>query len=80
MLYVDGFFPGHSLLYGRLLEILAGAELTDGTGLFELAFEAFESAFDIVTIFYGYYNHAFITSFFFGDAKVRIFLLFANIH
>ena len=74
-LYVDGLFLCHPLLDGGLLKSLAGTELADCTGLFEFAFEALQCAFDVVAVFDGYYDHSFITSFFFGAAKIEIFFL-----
>ena len=37
LLDVDGLLMSNAILHGRLLEILAGAELANGTGLLEFA-------------------------------------------
>ena len=70
MVYVDGFHLGHTLLYGRLLEGLACAELAYGARLFEFSLELLQSFLDIFAILYRYDNHFKITSFFFGTAKI----------
>ena len=64
VLYVNGLLLCNTALYGRLLEILAGTHFANCTGLFEFTLELFQSALDILTFFYLYYNHSFITPFF----------------
>lgn len=71
MLDVNGLLLCNAALYGRLLEILAGAHLADSTRLLELTLELFQCALDILTFFYLYYNHSFITPFSFKDCKGR---------
>ena len=65
VLDVNGLLLCNAALYGRLLEILAGAHLTDSTRLFELTLELFQSALDVFAFFYLYNDHSFITPFFF---------------
>ena len=48
MLNVDGLHLRGSSLYRRLLEVLAGAKLTDGTGLLEFSLEFLQSPFDVL--------------------------------
>jgi len=69
VLHVDSLLHGFPLDLGRLLERLAGTELADGTGLFELSLELFQSALDVFAFFNRYNNHFFITSFFFSGCK-----------
>lgn len=70
VLYVDSLFLGHSLLDGRLLEVLACAKLADCTGLLEFTLEALQCAFNVVAVFDRYDNHAFkAPPFFFWDRK-----------
>lgn len=74
MLHIDGLLLRNAADFARLLEILACAELTDGTGLFELTLELFQSALNILTIFYWYDNHALNHPLFsFEVAKIAIF-------
>jgi hypothetical protein len=71
MLYVDCLLFLHAPCYGRLLEILPGAKLTDRTGLLELSLESFESTLDIFAFLDRYYDHFLeITPFFLAGAKV----------
>lgn len=63
VLNIDGFLHLDALLLARLFESLAGAELADGAGLFELPLESFQGAFDVLAFFNGYYDHFFTTSF-----------------
>ena len=71
VLYVDSLFLGHSLLDGRLLEVLACAKLADCTSLLEFTLEALQCAFNIVAVFDLYDNHALNHLLFsFGTAKV----------
>lgn len=65
MLYVDSLHPCGSLLYRRLLEVLAGAKLTDCTGLLELPLEFLEGSFDVLAFFDWNYDHDFFTTSFF---------------
>ena len=69
MLYVDSLLLGDALLLGRLRKVLAGTELTNGTGLLELPLEFLEGRLDVFAIYDGNYNPAFITSFLFADCK-----------
>ena len=71
LLNIDGLLKCYALLDGRLLEVLTGTHLTDGTGLFELALEFFQGSFDVFAFFDGYDDHCFYTSFFFWDCKGR---------
>ena len=74
-LYVDSLFLGHSLLDGRLLEVLACAKLADCTGLLEFTFEALQCAFNVVAVFYWYDNHALNhLLFLLGRQRYKIFL------
>ena len=80
MLNVDSLLLGNTLLYGRLLEVLAGPHLADGAGLLELALEFLECALDVLAFFYLYYNHSFITPFFFFErAKVNNFFYICSL-
>ena len=63
MLYVDGLLLGHALDYGRFLEVLAGAKLTDGSGFLEFALEFLQGSLDVFSFFDGYDNHAFTPPF-----------------
>ena len=64
LLNIDGLHMSHTLKYGRLLKVLAGAHLADGTGLFELTLEFLQGSFDIFAFFDGNDDHCFYTSFF----------------
>ena len=56
-----------SSLYRRLLEVLTGAKLTDGTGLLEFSLEFLQSPFDVLAFLDRNYDHnAVTTSFFFS--------------
>ena len=57
MLDVDSFHPGSSLLHRRLLKVLAGAHLADGTGLFELPLELLQGPFYVLAFFDWNYDH-----------------------
>ena len=70
-LHVNGLLVGHTLFHGRLLEVLAGTHLADGTGLFEFALEFLERSLDIFAFFDLYDNHAFTPPFSFRGCKVR---------
>jgi hypothetical protein len=48
----------NTALHGRLLKILAGAHLADGTGLLELPLELLKGAFDILAFFNLYDDHS----------------------
>ena len=66
VLNVDGLHLRGSSLYRRLLEVLAGAKLADGTGLLEFSLEFLQSPFDVLAFLDRNYDHnAFTTSFFF---------------
>ena len=78
MLYIDRLLLGDTPLLGRLRKVLAGTELTYGTGLLELPLEFLEGPLDVFAFFDGNYNHAFITSFLFADCKGRKFFLNSN--
>lgn len=65
VLNVDGLHLRGSSLYRRLLEVLAGAKLADGTGLLEFSLEFLQSPFDVLAFLDRNYDHnAFTTSFF----------------
>ena len=64
VLDVDSLLLRNAADFGRLLEVLAGAHLTDGTGLLEFALELFERALDVFAFFNGYDDQCFYTSFF----------------
>ena len=66
MLHVDRLLLGDSLLDRRLLEVLAGAELADGTGLLEFPLEFLQRSFNVVTVLDLYDNHAFTPPFLLG--------------
>ena len=74
LLYVDSFLMSHTLDHGRLLKVLAGAHLADGTGLFELALEFLQGSLDIFAFFDGNDDHAFTPPFSQLDRKVRNYL------
>ena len=57
-------------LAGRLLERLAGAELTDDTRLLEFAFEFLQRTLDVLTFFDLYDNHC-LHLLFLRDGKGR---------
>ena len=57
MLNVDGLHLRGSSLYRRLLEVLAGAKLTDGTGLLEFSLEFLQSPFDVLAFLDLYDDH-----------------------
>ena len=57
MLYIDSLHPGSSLLDRGLLEVLAGAKLTDSTGLLELPLEFLQGALDVLAFFDWNYDH-----------------------
>ena len=57
VLYIDSLHLRSSLLYGRLLEVLAGAKLTDSTGLLELPLEFLQGALDVLAFFDRNYDH-----------------------
>ncbi len=63
MLNVDGLLHLDAVLLGGFGEGLAGTELADGTGLFELALEAFESSLNIFAFLYGNDDHSFTPPF-----------------
>jgi hypothetical protein len=70
MLHIDRFHLRGSSLDRRLLEVLAGAKLTDSTGLLELSLESLQSLFDVVAFLDWNYDHdVFTTSFFFCGCK-----------
>ena len=69
MLDIDRLLERDALLDGRLLEILAGAELTDDSGLFEFTFELLEGSLDVLAFLDGYYNHNALHLLFFRDGK-----------
>ena len=70
MLHIDRFHLRCSSLDRRLLEVLAGAKLTDSTGLLELSLESLQSLFDVVAFLDWNYDHdVFTTSFFFCGCK-----------
>ena len=64
MLHVNGLLKGHALDHGRLLKILAGAHLTDGTGFLEFALEFLQGSFNVFAFFNRNNDHTFYTSFF----------------
>ena len=71
MLYINSFLMSHTLDHGRLLKVLAGAHLADGTGLFELTLEFLQSSLDIFAFFDGNDDHAFTPPFFKWTAKLE---------
>lgn len=66
MLHIDGLHLRRSLLYRRLLEVLAGAELADGTGLLEFSLEFLQSPFDVLAFLDRNYDHNAVTTSFFS--------------
>ena len=71
MLDIDRLLKSDALLHGRFLEILAGAELTDDSGLFEFPLELLECSLDVLSFLDGYYDHCFTPPFSFGTTKVE---------
>ena len=57
MLDIDSLHLRRSLLDRGLLEVLAGAKLTDSTGLLELSLEFLQSSFDVLAFLDGNYDH-----------------------
>ena len=66
VLYVDRLLLGDSLLHGRLLEVLAGAEFADGAGLLEFPLEFLEGSLNVFAFLDLYDNHAFTPPFSLG--------------
>jgi hypothetical protein len=62
----------NAILHGRLLEVLTGAELANGTGLFEFALEFLQGSLDVFSFLNRDNDHAFTPPFFIGTAKVAI--------
>lgn len=56
-------------LYRRLYESLPRAKLAESPRLFEFTFELFQSFFNILALFYRYYNHSANTSFCYGAQR-----------
>lgn len=56
--YVYGVYLGNAFFHRRFREILAAAQFFQDTGSFVFAFEFFEGAFDIFSLFYGHDNHS----------------------
>ena len=67
VLNVDGLHLRGSSLYRRLLEVLAGAELADGTGLLEFPLEFLQSPFDVLAFLDRNYDHNAVTTSFFSE-------------
>ena len=65
VLNVDSFHLRSSSLYRRLLEVLAGAKLADGTGLLEFPLEFLQSPFDVLAFLDRNYDHNAVTTSFF---------------
>lgn len=65
VLNVDSLQLRGSLLYRRLLEVLAGAKLADGTGLLEFPLEFLQSPFDVLAFLDRNYDHNAVTTSFF---------------
>ena len=65
VLNVDGLQLRGSLLHRRLLEVLAGAKLADGTGLLEFPLEFLQSPFDVLAFLDRNYDHNAVTTSFF---------------
>ena len=57
MLNIDGLLHLDALLLARLFESLAGAELADGTGLFELPLEFLQGPLYVLAFFDWNYDH-----------------------
>jgi len=57
VLDIDSLLHSHSLLDGRLLKVLAGTHLADGSGLLELPLEFLQGPLYVLTLFNRYYNH-----------------------
>ena len=69
MLHIDSLHLRRSLLYRRLLEVLAGAKLTDGTGLLEFSLEFLQSPFDVLAFLDRNYDHNAVTTSFFSKTR-----------
>ena len=69
VLNVDGLHLRGSSLYRRLLEVLAGAKLTDGTGLLEFSLEFLQSPFDVLAFLDRNYDHNAVTTSFFSFSE-----------
>ncbi len=69
MLHIDSLHLRRSLLYRRLLEVLAGAELADGTGLLEFSLEFLQSPFDVLAFLDRNYDHNAVTTSFFSKTR-----------
>ena len=59
LLHINGVLLGETLQYGRLVELLAGAEFFNDTCSFKFSLKSFQGAFDVFALFNGYYDHCF---------------------
>ena len=59
LLYIDSTFHSKALQNRGLVELLTGTEFLHDTSLLKLTLELLESLFDVLTFFYGYYNHCY---------------------
>ena len=57
VLNIDGLLLSDTLADRRLLEVLAGTQLANRSGLLELSLKLLKSLLDIVTFLYWYDNH-----------------------
>lgn len=58
-LHVNSVLFGNATLNRRFIKLLACAELLDYAGFFKLSLKLLQCSFDVLTIFYWYYNHTF---------------------
>lgn len=57
VLNIDGLLLSDTFADRRLLEVLAGTQLANRSGLLELSLKLLKSLLDIVTFLYWYDNH-----------------------
>ena len=59
LLYIDSTLHLKTVLNRGLVKLLTGTELLNYTSLFKLTLELLQSALNVLTFFYRYYNHCF---------------------
>ena len=57
LFHINSVFVSQTLEHGGFCELLAGAKLLHDASFFILSLEFLKGAFDILTLFYGNYNH-----------------------